>query len=184
MRTTNPVESINSVIQRSFPGRPHIFSFIENLRLHETKKSTDLYNLTQGMISNEQLIQRRKEDQERDQKIKELSGKLENAKISVLAFLKQTAALCMYYSLVISMQCSEIFTLFSFSLKQQLKETLTPKLNLRRRWNRGERKTWRKGRRMFASRAGSWSLWIEKEELFIINSPNYNILISKYITLE
>lgn len=91
MRTTSSVEAMNSVIQRSFRTNPHIYQFIENLRLHESIKSTDLYQLTLGSITNPKLISKRAEDRKRDDKIRICSEKLQNGDISVAEFLKLMA---------------------------------------------------------------------------------------------
>lgn len=91
MRTTSSVEAMNSVIQRQFPTNPHIFKFIENLKLHESIKSTDLYQLGQGTSPNEKMQRKRAEDRVRDDKIKFWSEKLKNGEITVAVFLKSMA---------------------------------------------------------------------------------------------
>lgn len=87
MRTTSQVESLNSSIQRSFPSTPNIFSFILNLQLFDSIKSTDLYQLHLGSITNPQLGKRRLEDQERDEKIKLCTDNLKKGEISVQEIL-------------------------------------------------------------------------------------------------
>lgn len=91
MRTTSSVEAMNSVIQRSFRTNPHIYQFIENLRLHESVKSTDLYQLTLGSITNPKLKKKRAEDQMRDEKIRMCTDKLQNGNISIAEFLRLMA---------------------------------------------------------------------------------------------
>lgn len=93
MRTTSSVEAMNSVIQRSFPTNPHIFKFIDNLRLFESIKSSDLYQLTLGDITNQTLLRKRALDRERDSKIKVLSEKLQIGVITVAEFLELMADL-------------------------------------------------------------------------------------------
>lgn len=88
MRTTSLVESMNSVIQRSFPSKPHIFKFLECLRLHEAMKSTDLFQLASNQISNSKLMQKRAEDKRRNEKIELLSTRLEKKKINAAQFLE------------------------------------------------------------------------------------------------
>lgn len=85
-RTTSPLEGINSYIQRTFPTNTTIFQFVDSLKLHETRKSTDLYQLSTGSITNPEL-KRRAIDQERDEKIKYFSQKLKTGKISIASFL-------------------------------------------------------------------------------------------------
>ncbi|XP_031626897.1 uncharacterized protein LOC116343127 [Contarinia nasturtii] len=69
MRTTSSLEGMNSVIQNSFSSNQNIYSFIEQLRLHESIKSSDLYQLSRSEITNKQLERRRTEDKVRDEKI-------------------------------------------------------------------------------------------------------------------
>lgn len=83
MRTTSVLEGMHSVIQRTFPTKPHILKFIESLRLHEATKSSDLIQLLKGNI----IQQIRAEDRERAQKIKKFTEDLEAELISVEIFL-------------------------------------------------------------------------------------------------
>lgn len=87
MRTTSPLESVNSNVQRSFPQNPHIFSFIQNLRLFDSIQSTDLYQLKSGSITNPRLQQQRNEDRRRDQKIKICTESLKTGKVTPFEFL-------------------------------------------------------------------------------------------------
>lgn len=89
MRTTSLVEAMNSVIQRSFPPRPHIYKFVESLRLHEAMKSTDLFQISSGEITNPKLQQIRIEDKRRYEKIEFLSEKLETGQITAAEFLER-----------------------------------------------------------------------------------------------
>lgn len=89
MRTTSLVESMNSVIQRSFPPKPHWYKFVECLRLHEAIKSTDLYQMSSGDINNPKLQQIRAKDKERKEKIQLLLNKLNMEEIDVAEFLEQ-----------------------------------------------------------------------------------------------
>lgn len=88
MRTTSSVEPVNSVIQRSFPKKTNIFKFIEHLKLFESIKSTDLYQLAQGEITSQKLERKRAEDKQRENRIIVCSDKLKNGDISVVEFLK------------------------------------------------------------------------------------------------
>lgn len=83
MRTTSVLEAMHSVIQRTFPSKPHIFNFIDNLKLHEAKCSTNLYQVSQG--NNIQQI--RAEDKERAQKVEKCLNDLKKGDISVEFFL-------------------------------------------------------------------------------------------------
>lgn len=89
MRTTSLVEAMNSFIQRSFPPKPHWYKFVESLRLHEAKKSTDLFQVASREFTNQKLQQIRAEDKQRDEKIKSLSNKLNLKEITAAEFLEQ-----------------------------------------------------------------------------------------------
>ncbi|XP_031623037.1 uncharacterized protein LOC116340597 [Contarinia nasturtii] len=69
MRTTSSLESMNAVLRRSFPNHPHIFKFIDRLRLHEFSKSLDMLNAIRSDISLQQLRRRKKRDQARNEKL-------------------------------------------------------------------------------------------------------------------
>lgn len=88
MPTTSSVEAVNSLIQRSFPKKTNIFKFIEHLKLFESIKSTDLYQLAQGEITSQKLERKRAEDKQRENRIIVCSDKLKNGDISVVEFLK------------------------------------------------------------------------------------------------
>lgn len=91
LRTTSQVEALNSTIQRTFPNKPNIFNFIENLRLFDAIKSSDLYQLHLGTISNEKRKKKRLKDQQRDQKINLCTASLQKEEINVLEFLQLMA---------------------------------------------------------------------------------------------
>lgn len=91
MRTTSLVEAMNSVIQRSFPPKTHWFKFVESLKLHEAIKSTDLFQISSGVIENPKLQQVRAEDKRRSEKIDDLSTQLELEQITAFEFLEKMA---------------------------------------------------------------------------------------------
>lgn len=88
MRTTSSLESLNSIIQKSFPQQTNIFKFIDSLRLLESIKASNLHQIHCGFISNRQLERKRTADRDRDLKIKHLTKKLMKGKISVDVFLE------------------------------------------------------------------------------------------------
>lgn len=92
MRTTSSLEAINSVIQRSFPGKTNIFKFIESLRLYESRKSEDLHKLSIGEIPYRQLERKRAVDRERERKIVFFSNQLDFGYISVEEFLESMSS--------------------------------------------------------------------------------------------
>lgn len=87
-RTTSLVESINSQIQRSFPARPSILQFTDYLRLHESMKSTDLYQIVQLEIVNDELSRKRATDRARHLKIMHFTDLLKAGEISIAEFLE------------------------------------------------------------------------------------------------
>lgn len=87
MRTTSSLEAMNSVIQRTFPSKTNMYKFMENLKMHEAIKSSDMYQLSMDFVTNEHLERRRKEDKIREEKIKTCNEMLENEEISVAEFL-------------------------------------------------------------------------------------------------
>lgn len=91
MRTTSSVESMNSVMQRTFQKRPNIFNYVANLKLFESTQSTIMYQLHTNVILNEELKRKRAEDQKREEKIRYFTEKLRNNEISVYKFLMQMA---------------------------------------------------------------------------------------------
>lgn len=85
------MESINSTIQRQFPAQTNIFKFAQQLRLYESIRSFDLYQISTGMITNRKLVWKRKEDREREEKIIFFTEKLKNGVISIAEFLEAMA---------------------------------------------------------------------------------------------
>lgn len=88
-RTTSLIESVNSVIQRSFPDRTHILKFVESLKLYESIKSTDLYQIVHDEIETPILQRKRSKDKARDEKIKWWSAYLAKKEITIAEFLDQ-----------------------------------------------------------------------------------------------
>lgn len=72
--------------------RAHIFKFISNLKMHESRKSDTMYNLANDIVPDGQFDRRKLCDKERDKKIKNLTAKLTKGTISVARFLDDMAA--------------------------------------------------------------------------------------------
>ena len=87
-RTTGAVEAVNSSIQQLFAKRPNILQFTDYLRLYDSIKTTDLYQLLQKEILNEKYARKRTEDRKRDQKIKHFTDLLKAKEISISEFLQ------------------------------------------------------------------------------------------------
>lgn len=87
MRTTSSLESFNSVLGRSCPKHPHIYRFIDYLKIHEYNVCLEMWRLIQKDPIQVPSGPRRKIDIERQNKIKECTDLLKNKKISIAQFL-------------------------------------------------------------------------------------------------
>lgn len=76
------------MLQRMFPNQTTIFKFIDSLKLLESIKSSNLYQLQLGFNANQQLNRKRKADQQREAKIKMFTTQLRKGEISVAVFLE------------------------------------------------------------------------------------------------
>lgn len=77
MRTTSSLEAMHSSLGRSFPKNPHVFKFIDRLRLFELSKSVDMLDLVRNNDIDELYKRRQKSDQQRDDKIKFFTNQLQ-----------------------------------------------------------------------------------------------------------
>lgn len=84
MRTTSPLESFNSVLGRSCPKHPHIYRFIDYLKLHESNVCLEMWSLIDTAVP---AGPKRSRDIERQAKIKECTALLKSQCISVAEFL-------------------------------------------------------------------------------------------------
>lgn len=91
MRTTSSVESFNAVLGRKCSKHPHIFKFIDQIKIVELKKALNLLCLMEPGVPNSQFQPRNKEDQERNEKIKYFTTLLVQNIISVSIFLEAMA---------------------------------------------------------------------------------------------
>lgn len=91
MRTTSSPESNNSKLNRSIPKRANFFKFVDQLKVQESSRLTDFYNLANDNPHENSFERRRKRDQERDSKIKTQSDLLKENKISIKEFLEEMA---------------------------------------------------------------------------------------------
>lgn len=92
MRTTSSLESMNAVLRRTFPVHPHIFKFMDRLRVHEFSKFLDMLEAAATPPSDKQLQRRKLKDQKRETKIKELTEELNSSGgISPGNFLEEMA---------------------------------------------------------------------------------------------
>lgn len=80
---------MNAVLRRICPDHPHLFKFIDRLRLHEFSKSIDMLEAVRSNAPVERLHRRRLQKiKQRDQKIKELTSELVNKNLTPAAFLE------------------------------------------------------------------------------------------------
>lgn len=91
MRTTSSVESLNNIIGKTIPNHPHLFKFIDHLKLHEYSKFMDLNALLNGSASKHQLERKHLRDRERDEKINFFSSELVKKTIRTQTFLEAMA---------------------------------------------------------------------------------------------
>lgn len=94
MRTTSSLESLNATLKRWFPSHPHIYKFLECLKLFEFSKALDMLEAVRtGAPTPEQLQRKKKKDQKREDKIKYLTDLLEyNGFMTAEQFLRLFAA--------------------------------------------------------------------------------------------
>lgn len=92
MRTTSSLESMNAALRRTFPVHPHIFKFMDRLRIHEFSKFLDMLEAASTIASDQQLQRRKLKDQKREAKIKKLTEELNSdGGISPGQFLEKMA---------------------------------------------------------------------------------------------
>lgn len=89
MRTTSSVESMHAIFGKSFPKRPNIYNFIENIKQFEYSKADTIRQLNKDNIVHKK---KRVEDQKRDEKINRLSRLLSRQIISIKDFLNEMAS--------------------------------------------------------------------------------------------
>lgn len=69
---------MNAILRRICPNHPHLFKFIDCLRLHELSKSIDMLETVRSDAPVERLHRRRLlKNKRRNSKIKDLTHKLE-----------------------------------------------------------------------------------------------------------
>lgn len=87
MRTTSSLESLNSVLGRLIPHKPNIFKFFDGIRIHEFAKYQELLQLD-TLETESGPTRKRKRDQERDDRIKQVTQDLVDEKITTRMFLE------------------------------------------------------------------------------------------------
>lgn len=92
MRTTSSVEGFNSFLSRSIKKRGHFFKFVQDLKMHESRKTDSLYNTIHDQLPKGQLERTKKKDRLREEKINLCTVQLENNLINLEQFLVRMAA--------------------------------------------------------------------------------------------
>lgn len=92
MRTTSSLESMNSTLRRMCPDHPHIFKFLDRLRLHEFSSSLNMLQAIKSDAPMQKLQRRRQiKCKERIAKISYLTEKLKEGRITPSQFLETMA---------------------------------------------------------------------------------------------
>lgn len=121
MRTTSSLESMNAALRRLFPVHPHIFKFMDRLRLHEFSKSLDMLNAVRNQIPKKQLMRRKRRDKNREEKIGKLTMLLKrNEKITPQRFLEEMATDGTSLERIVDKSLLSILFLFPQSIKFNL----------------------------------------------------------------
>lgn len=81
---------MNAVLKRMFPNHPHIFKFIDRLRLHEFSKTLDMMDSVKSDNLTNRILKRRKSHiSKRDEKIRSCTKAIkENKDMTAGMFLE------------------------------------------------------------------------------------------------
>lgn len=88
MRTTSSVESLNAYLRKKCSLHPHLFQFMDELKLVELKKALDMLNLIE---SKGPFERKNKRDKERDEKITFFTDLILKKEISIQTFFEAMA---------------------------------------------------------------------------------------------
>lgn len=92
MRTTSSVESFNAVLNRSIEKRPNFFRLVLALQIHESRKADKMHYVATNCPSPcGHFRKKKKEDEEREQKIVKLTGDLNEGRLSTEGFMLEMA---------------------------------------------------------------------------------------------
>lgn len=127
-RTTSPLESLNSILNRSIAKKTHFFRFVARLKVFESKKSHDM-----NLAVNSKLPQKssgNRKYQIRNKKIKELTDMFDGGSIDVEVFLDSMASdqyrMCNLILFVLnSKNTMTLTTIYSFTYKVKSMATMT-----------------------------------------------------------
>lgn len=91
MRTTSSLEGFHSVLNRSVPKKGNIFTFIARLKIHESRKTDDMFNLIYHNKSPKHYEPKHKKDKKREEKIRINTDLLRNGTFNTSSFLAAMA---------------------------------------------------------------------------------------------
>lgn len=87
MRTTSSLEAFNSALNRSIPKKANFFTFVERLKLHESRKADQMCNLINDSLPQNHYERKHERDQKREEKIQFYTELLCSGKINTRGFL-------------------------------------------------------------------------------------------------
>lgn len=88
MRTTSSLESFHSALNRSMAKHGSFFEFVEGLKLHESRKANDLYNILHDHSPITPFTNRHKQVQMREEIIRRNTKALTDGKMTTKSFLE------------------------------------------------------------------------------------------------
>lgn len=91
VRTTSSLESFHRSLNRSMAKHGTFYVFLEGLKLNESDKSNNMYNLIHNNLPESHLQRRHAEDQKREEYIRQFSADLKNGNLTTMTFLEAMA---------------------------------------------------------------------------------------------
>lgn len=91
MRTTSSVESFNALLNRSMQKRPDFFNFVMALQIHESRKVDEMFYVAKNPTPDEFFEKKKKQDKNRDKKIRNLTEMLNKNELSTEEFMRAMA---------------------------------------------------------------------------------------------
>lgn len=92
MRTTSSLEGYNSVLNRSVPKTGIFFKFVERLKIHESRKADEMFNLITSNTPPKHYMPKHLKDRRRDEKIRNNTDLLKRGVIDTYGFLDAMAS--------------------------------------------------------------------------------------------
>lgn len=92
MRTTSSLESFNNILNRSISKHTHFFKFLCRLRIHESRKTDEMFYVTNYILPDSHFERRKERDRNRETKIQFFTAKLLSGQFTINQFLLAMAA--------------------------------------------------------------------------------------------